>query len=314
MKTYATGLLAAAALLALPTTASAHRQWLLPSVTTLAGTNGWVTVDAAVSNDLFDPDHFPMQIDQIQVTQPDGSKGQIQNPATGRYRSMFDVQIDKAGTWKIGTASSNLGGTFVLNGETWRVGGRRGPPAGAPGMAQRGAGAGTPEGGARPDNRGGGQPGGPGGFAPGKSVASAAEIPAGATDVKLTESISRNEIFVTAGEPTTTVLKPTGKGLEFDPVTHPDDLVANEPGRFRFLIDGKPAAGLEVTVVPGGKRFRDGEHALALTTGADGVVEVKWPFAGVYWLNASATDNRASDPRATQRRMSYTTTVEVPAP
>lgn len=316
MKAYASGLLAAAALLALPTTASAHRQWLLPSVTTLAGTDGWVTVDAAVSNDLFDPDHFPMQPDQIQVTQPDGSKGAIQNAATGRYRTMFDVQIDKAGTWKIGTASSNLGGTFVLNGETWRVGGRRGPPAGAPGMPPRGPGA--PEGVARPAGAppagGPGGPGGPGGFAPGKSVASVAEIPAGATDIKLTESISRNEFFVTAGEPTTTVLKPTGKGLEFDPVTHPDDLVADEAGRFRFLIDGKPAAGLAVTIVPGGKRFRDGEHALALTTGADGTIEVKWPFPGVYWLNVTATDNHASDPRAAERRMSFTTTLEVPAP
>ncbi len=314
MKAYATGLLAAAALFALPTTASAHRQWLLPSATTLAGTDGWVTVDAAVSNDLFDPDHFPMQTDQIQVTQPDGSKGQIQNAATGRYRSMFDVQIDKAGTWKIGTASSNLGGTFTLNGETWRVGARRGPPAGAPGMPPRG-----PEGGDRPAGGPGGAgglggPGGPGGFAPAKSVASVAEIPAGATDIKLTETINRNEFFVSAGEPTTTVLKPTGKGLEFDPVTHPDDLVANEPARFRFLIDGKPAAGLTVTVIAGGKRFRDGEHALTLTTGADGTVEVKWPFAGVYWLNATATDNHASDKRATERRMSYTTTLEVPAP
>ncbi|TCM21655.1 uncharacterized protein DUF4198 [Novosphingobium sp. PhB165] len=320
MKAYATGLLAAAALLALPTAASAHRQWLLPSVTTLAGTDGWVTVDAAVSNDLFDPDHFPMQTDQIQVTQPDGSKGRIQNAATGRYRSMFDVQVDKAGTWKIGTFSSNLGGTFSLNGETWRVGARRGPPPGAAGMGPGGPGAARPEG-ARPEGaprpaggEGGPRPGGEGGFAPAKSVASVAEIPAGATDIKLTESISRNEFFVTAGEPTKTVLAPTGKGLEFDPVTHPDDLVSNEPARFRFLIDGKPAAGLTVTVIPGSKRFRDGEHALSLTTGADGTVEVKWPFAGVYWLNVTATDNHASDSRAAERRMSYTTTLEVPAP
>lgn len=317
MKAYTTALLTAAALLALPTAASAHRQWLLPSVTTLAGTDGWVTVDAAVSNDLFDPDHFPMQPNQIQVTQPDGSAGQIQNAATGRYRTMFDVQIDKAGTWKIGTSSSNIGGSFVLNGETWRVGGRRGPPAGAPGTAPRpGQSApSAPEGGARPAGAPpAGGPGGPGGFAPGKSVASVAEIPAGATDIKLTESISRNEFFVTAGEPTTTVLKPTGKGLEFDPVTHPDDLVANEPARFRFLIDGKPAAGLAITLVPGGKRFRDGEHAQTLTTGADGTVEIKWPFAGVYWLNVTATDNHPSDSRATERRMSFTTTLEVPAP
>jgi len=132
--------------------------------------------------------------------------------------------------------------------------------------------------------------------------------------VKVTESLSRNEIFVTAGEPTTTVFKPTGKGLEFAPVTHPDELVAGEPARFRFLIDGKPAPGLKVTVIPGGKRYRNAEGAVELTTGNDGVVTVNWPNAGMYWLNATATDARVSNPRATERRMSYTTTLEVMTP
>jgi hypothetical protein len=38
-------------LLAVP--AQAHRAWLLPSATVLSGTDAWVTVDAAISNDLF---------------------------------------------------------------------------------------------------------------------------------------------------------------------------------------------------------------------------------------------------------------------
>lgn len=287
MRSLAPCLLAAVAVLALPTSASAHRQWLLPSETNVSGVESWVTVDAAVSNDLFDADHVAMQTGGINVTQPDGSAGKIQNAATGRYRSMFDVQLDKPGTWKIGTAATNVSGSFKLNGEDWTVGRRRGPPPGAAAGANS---------------------------APPRVVATAAEIPAGATDIKLTESINRNEIFVTADAPTATVLKPTGKGLEFDPQTHPSDLVADEAATFRFLIDSKPAAGLKVTLVPGGKRFRDAEHAQELTTGADGTIEVKWPLPGFYWLNASATDNNASTPNATQRRMSFTTTLEVPAP
>ena len=284
MRSLAPCLLAAVAVLAIPTSASAHRQWLLPSETNVSGTESWVTVDAAVSNDLFDADHVAMQTGGINVTQPDGTAGKIQNAATGRYRSMFDVQLDKPGTWKIGTFATNVSGSFKLNGEDWTVGRRRGPP---------------PAAGANNAPR---------------TVATVAEIPAGATDIKLTESINRNEIFVTADAPTATVLKPTGKGLEFDPQTHPSDLVADEPARFRFLIDSKPAAGLKVTLVPGGKRFRDAEHAQELTTGADGTIEVKWPLPGFYWLNASATDNNGSTPNAAQRRMSYTTTLEVPAP
>jgi uncharacterized GH25 family protein len=287
MRALVSRLLVATALLSAPATVSAHRQWLLPSTTSVSGTDNWVTVDAAVSNDLFYPDHFPMPTESVQVWQPDGSTGAIQNAAKGRYRSTFDVQLDKPGTWKIGTASTSISGSFKLNGEDWTVGRRRGPPQGTPGQPPR------PE---------------------AHSVATVADIPAGATDLKLTEMSSRNEIFVTAGAPTTTVLKPTGQGLDMLPVTHPDALVSNEPARFRFLIDGKPAAGLKVTLIPGGKRYRDSEGVMELTTGTDGVLEVKWPEPGMYWLNATATDNRATTPRATERRMSYVSTLEVMAP
>jgi uncharacterized GH25 family protein len=293
MKPIALRLLAAAALLSLPVAASAHRGWLLPSATVFSGTDSWVTVDAATSNDLFFADHQPMRLDGIKAWAPDGGEAKIENGSTGRYRSTFDVKLDKPGTYKIGTQTSGVMGSFKLNGEERRVGGRGG-------MASGGAG-------------GPGAPGGAG--APPRAPAvSVADIPAEATDVKLTETINRNEIFVTAGAPTTTVFQPTGKGLELAPITHPDELVVGEPASFRFLVDGKPAAGLKVTIVPGGKRYRDSDDARDFTTGADGVVKVGWPGAGMYWMNATLTDANTTTPRATQRRMSYTTTVEVLRP
>ncbi len=272
-------LMIAAAVLAIPAAASAHRMWMLPSATVVSGTESWVTVDAAVSNDLFFFDHQPLRLEQMKVWQPDGSAGQLQNGSTGRYRSTFDVQLNKPGTWKIGTAMSGVMGSFKVNGEEKRVGGRGGPPR--PGMP---------------------------------APLTVADIPADATDVKLTESSTRNEIFVTAGEPTTTVFAPTNTGLEMAPITHPDELVSGEAAKFRFLIDGKPAANLKVTVIPGGKRYRDAEGAMELTTGTDGVLSVTWPSAGMYWLNATATDAKTTTPRATQRRMSYVTTLEVLTP
>ena len=279
MKKLATRLLVATAVLSLPAAISAHRMWMLPSATVFSGTDGYVTVDAAVSNDLFFFDHQPLRLDGVKVWQPDGSEGKFENGATGRYRSVFDVKIDKPGTWKIGTQMSGVMGSFKVDGVEKRVGGRGGPPR--PGMP---------------------------------APLTIADIPANATDVKLTESSGRNEIFVTSGTPTTTVLTPTGKGLEFAPVTHPDELVAGETAKFKFLVDGKPAAGLKVAVVPGGKRYRNDEGAMELTTGADGVLSVKWPTAGMYWLNASYSDAKTSVPRATERRMSYVTTLEVLTP
>ena len=281
-------ILLAAAGLCVAAPAHAHRQWFLPSTTILADTNHGVTVEAAASTDPFKPDHRPMRTEAIKVWAPDGSMGAIENAATGNYRSVFDVKIDKPGTWRIGTVSDAVTGRFKVGGETWMVGGRR-PGGPTPATAQ-------------------GAPAAP------KFVASAAEIPANATEIDLTEVQSRNEFFVTAGAPTETLLKPAGKGLEMVPLTHPTDLVADEPGKFQFLVDGEPAAGVTVTVVPGGQRFRDAEGSQELTTGTDGTVTVPWPVAGYYWLNATANDEKPSAGRATKRRMSYTATLEVLAP
>jgi uncharacterized GH25 family protein len=321
MRKIALGLMATAAALALPQTASAHRQWLLPTATTLSGDDPWVDVDAAVSNDLFYPDHFPLQLSQVKVTQPDGSEGKLEHGVTGRHRSTFDVHLTQEGTWRIGTASSNIMGSFKVDGVEKRVGRRPGPPAGAfgpnggpaggapAGMPPRGEG--RPEG-PPPAGGFGGPNGGPNGGPAVETVAIDA-IPANATDIKLTESISRNDIFVTRGKPTTNLFTPTGKGLEFVPVTHPDDLVAGQPAKFRFLIDGKPAVGLKLEIIPGGKRYRDAEDGFSVTTDAQGVATINWKGAGMYWFTTSASDKNPSDKRATDRRMSYTATVEVQA-
>ena len=272
-------LLAAGMLSAVAVPAQAHRVWLQPSATTFSGTDAWVTVDAAESTDVFYADHRGIGFDRVKVWAPDGSEGQVQNGANGHVRSTFDVQLDKPGTWRIGVENDRVFGTFKVNGEEWRIGGR-GPARGASA----------------------------------KTVASVADIPAGATDVKLTESSSRNSVFVTTGTPTKAVFEPTGKGLEMVPITHPDDLVSDEEASFRYLIDGKPAAGLQVTILPAGKRYIEGRDQIDLTTGADGVLKIKWPRAGMYWVSASTSDQHPSEPRASERRMSYTMTVDVLAP
>lgn len=299
-----TRLIAAAALIAVSTPGLAHRGWMLPSATIFSGSDDWVTVDAAASNDLFFPDHRPMQLDGVKVWAPDGTESKIQNPSTGRVRSTFDVQLNKPGTWKIGTAQSGVGGSFKVDGVEWRVGGRRGPPPGGPGAAG-----------------GQGAPGGPNMNQPGPNpqsaprfVSSVDEIPANATDIQITESSGRNEIFATAGEPTATVFQPTGKGLEMLPVTHPAELVQGEPAKFKFLVDGKPAQNLKISVLPGGKRYRNGDGGFEVTTAADGVATVNWPEPGMFWLNTTLADKNPSTPKATARRMSYTATLEVMAP
>lgn len=266
-------LILAAALCAAGSAVQAHRGWLMPSATVLSGQEPWVTVDAAISNDVFQFEHQPMRLDALVITAPDGSAGKAQNTSTGRFRSSFDLQLTQPGTWKIAMLADTLFATWKAGTETRR----------ARGTAQ----------------------------------SLAKEIPADATELSVSQNLSRNEIFVTSGKPSTGVLQPTGRGIELQPLTHPNDLVAGEPARFRFLLDGQPAAGLAITVVPSGIRYRNQAREMQLATDAKGEVAITWPQAGLFWLSAApqreATGARAAGGTLEQpvRRASYAATFEV---
>ena len=143
----------------------------------------------------------------------------------------------------------------------------------------------------------------------GKADGMSQAIPAQAQDVEISENVGRVETFATAGKPT--ALKPSGKGLELVPLTHPNDLYADETATFQLIIDGKPAADLEVNIVPGGSRYRDKVGEIALKTDKDGKFAIKWAQPGLYWLEARTEDNKTTVEKATKRRLSYIATLEV---
>lgn len=281
--------------------AHAHRAWMLPSATILSGDAPWVTVDAAVSNDIFYFEHFPLQIEgvgepfirpdarppatadgkpapqpmqrpraNLQIQRPDGSLAQPQFGNSGRYRSTFDVELDQKGTWKLAIANQGLFASYELDGERKRWSGKL------------------------------------------EDVNAA--IPAKADKLQVTRSSSRMEVFITSGAPSEQVLKSTGKGLELAPVTHPNDLVQGEAARFVFLLDGEPAANVKVTLIREGIRYRDNLDEIELVTNARGEFSVDWPQAGMYWMEAVSSMPVKDDSPVTQRRDSYTATLEVMAP
>jgi uncharacterized GH25 family protein len=258
---------------AVPQAAQAHRAWLLPSATVLSGDDVWVTVDAAISNDLFYFEHHPMRLNGLQVFGPDGQAVTPEHPNTGRYRSTFDVRLAKTGTYRVAVINDTLMASYKeAGGESKRL-------------------RGTAE-----------------------SIRK--ELPADAQSVRITHSQSRIEAFVTSGKPTDEVLQPSGIGLELQPVTHPNDLFVGDTARFRLLLDGKPAAGIEVSVIPGGIRYRDQLGEMKLTTDKDGVVSVDWPEPGMYWLSASHGGGRGDAQESGSfekpaRRTAYSATLEV---
>lgn len=265
MKTTLRAFALSAALL-VPFASHAHKAWLLPS-STVSTVDEWITVDGAISNSIFYFDHAPMRLDNLAITAPDGSQLTPQNALTGKYRSVFDLQLKQNGTYKVAVINNGLFANYEEEGKRkrWR------------GTAEK----------------------------------FASEVPANAKNLQVSESMGRIETFVTAGKPTEGALKPTNAGLELIPVTHPNDLYAGEASKFRFLVDGKPAADLDVLVQAGGTRYRNEQQEQKLKTDAAGELSVEWPTAGMYRLETSLQDQKTSVKQAKQRRLSYVATFEV---
>ncbi|MGA9657990.1 MAG: DUF4198 domain-containing protein [Asticcacaulis sp.] len=270
---YQTGLALMAAALALtaPISAQAHRQWIAPAVSQLEGKTPYVSVDAAISENLFEIDSFPLKLDGLTVTGPDGQPVTPENLYEGKMRSAFDLQLRAPGTYKIAVATKSVMGSYKLAGETKRFRGTEDELA--------------------------------------------TQVPKDAEDLKVTRTLGRVESFVTYGKPNATALAATGVGLEMVPVTHPSEYIAGEPAQFQMWLDGKPAANLAVTIVPGNVKYRDAIQDTSVTTDAKGEFTVTWPLAERYWIGASYPPREAAEPGQPREqpamRYSYTATVDV---
>jgi uncharacterized GH25 family protein len=261
VKTAVLALLAAAS-----ASAFAHKPWMLPS-TTLVEEGQYVTVDAAVTEQLFYIDHQPLKIDALVILGPDGKPRAPENVSLGKLRTTFDVNVAQPGTYRFTIASENAMASWKEGGEVKRW---RGPAADV-----------------------------------GK------QVPANADDLSVNVTNMRLETFVSAQQPGKVPGAVTGKGLEFDPVTHPNDLRAGESARWRFLLDGKPAANLPFSLIPGGVRHRGTLGELRFTTDAKGEANLALPAAGQYLLSTAfpATMPKPMPPNA--HRATYSATLEI---
>ena len=269
-------LLAFGALLSL--SAQAHRPWLLPSATLTDGPAPVVSVDAAISEDLFEFDSFPLALDALRVTAPDGSAVATDSRTEARRRVTFDLKLTQKGTYRIAGVTDTAMASWKVGGETRRW---RGAPADL-----------------------------------------ARQVPADAQELQVSRQLARAETFVTNEAPSALPAAVTGEGLELLPLGNPTDLSVGDSTRFRMLLDGKPYAGADVTVIRGGNRYRYRMGEIALKTDGAGEFSVAWPEAGRYWLGVShggrggpgapgAASGAAPSGAAPARRESYSATFEV---
>jgi len=261
-------------------TLQARSFWLLPSSTTLGKADRWVTVDGGASTAPFENSLFPLELAELRVTAPDGSAVALQNAFTGKLRSVFDLSLEQSGTYRLAVLDDYA---FAL----WKDAGSGGQGGGAAGEDRRWRG-------------------------PESELVHA--VPADAQELQIGQMLYRTEVFITVGEPGEIPAAPSehaGKGLEMVPLSHPNDLVLDEEAEFAFLIDGKPAADLTVTITAGGFRWRDDAGVVELKTDAVGIVRITWPAAGQYLISATVIDDKATVSGATERRIFYAGTLEV---
>ena len=261
-----------AATACLPLSAQAHRTWLLPSATQVEVKEPWVTLDAAVSENLFDFDTNPVKLEGLSIIGPDGAPFSAENLFTGRLRSSFDLKLSKPGTYKASIVMEGVFANYKQGGENkrWR----------------------------------------------GSNEAFAKEVPADAEDLRVTRTHNRLQTFLSSDKPNELALKPSGVGLEVEPITHPNELAVGSKASFRLLLDGKPVPNLGVSAVPGGVRYRGVLKEMFTKTDEKGVFSMTWPEAGMYWISANypakgAGMATANPPSKNERRFAYALTLEV---
>lgn len=115
----------------------------------------------------------------------------------------------------------------------------------------------------------------------------ARELPEGAELQGLLQSTDRQETFVVRGDATPAAFAPEGDGLELVPLDAVVDLSTGDSSRFRLLLNGKPVANTDVTVLLGGNRYRYKRGDLLVKTDAQGEFKVSWTDPGVYWIGTS---------------------------
>ncbi|GAA0756377.1 MAG: DUF4198 domain-containing protein [Pseudomonadota bacterium] len=96
------------------------------------------------------------------------------------------------------------------------------------------------------------------------------------------QSITVAEAYVMRGVPDEAALKPTGQGLELQPLIQPNQIVAGEDATFRLLFDGQPLADAPVTVFREAGQYDGKTIETETATDASGVLTLRVSAPGAY--------------------------------
>jgi hypothetical protein len=281
-------LVVAAGGLALGQAALAHTPYVLP--VTFAPDRDYVTVEAGMAETHpFTPD-FPIRTaGDFLVVGADGQPVKTAPAVNLKELTAFDVMLPAEGTYRI-TTGERAGRTM-----TWaKVAGAWRPvrppaPSARPNAAPM-----------RPEGEAGANTG----------PIEESKVPAGA-ETQVTQAFIKAEAYVTRGSPNKGALKPSGKGFELEPLTHPNELFVGDAFRFALTMDGKPVAAQAFTIARGGEAYSETRYAHSGKTGADGRAEVTFAQPGAYLLEIHYPERAEGNPSPVPRSTVYSLAFEV---
>ena len=286
-----------ALLTSLPVLSHAHTMspYLLPEVFDTASAQN-ISFQSAITIEKFFVPGNNFKTTYI-VTEPNGAQKAVSPAASLKRFSIAEFDLPAEGTYRIRTqdAVGNSGKYALVDGRWLRVRPAR-PPM--------------------PQNTSAAKPAETAPKAPATSqpprVISADQVPANAQTMEVKNTFIA-ESFVTKGKPSP-VPAPTGKGLEFKLLTHPNELYAGESLKIQALMNGKAISGLEVDVFKGASSYepnakREQPH---VKTNAKGETEIKFEQSGIYLITAAYPEASADNTKKPQPEVfTYGLTVEV---
>jgi hypothetical protein len=136
-------------------------------------------------------------------------------------------------------------------------------------------------------------------------------LPANALDVKVSETDTRLESFVVRNRAGAMAPPPLGVGLEIVPQAPLDSFKRGGATSFVVLLDGKPAADIEVAIVTDNENGAGKAAPVKVSTATDGKFSIHWATSGRYLLTAQRNDAHVTLKPASQRRLVYGLTISV---
>lgn len=133
--------------------------------------------------------------------------------------------------------------------------------------------------------------------------------PAGVPLTAHFQSITLAETYVSKGKPTAAALKPWGKGLELEFISHPNDLYINQPVKARLWFEGKPLANSEVHIH---RAMGNAEPVTStVTSTAAGDISFEVADAATYLLLVRHRAAAPAGAKAPTYSYSYSTVIEI---